>query len=122
MACTLDDLLDNSNCIDGLSEKEKLAAQVFFLCAAASDCADVPADCDVDTLQESVACTKEVSDNRLISMQVYADYLNAVETGASVSLDMDDIQEGIKCLRLLDDHALRAMILFLRCSLRTCVS
>ena len=122
MACTLDDLLDNSNCIDGLSEKEKLAAQAFFLCAAGVACAQLPADCTVDTLQESVACIKDVSPARLISMQVYSDYLAAVDAGASPSLAMDDIQEGIKCLSELDDHALRAMVLLLRCNLRECVS
>lgn len=120
MTCDLDDMLDQSKCIDKLSPQEKQAASVYYLCQALSACGTQT--CTVDQLQEDAACLKQVSPNRLQSIGVYTDFLAADAAGASVTLDMDDIQEAIKCLRLIDSHALKAMETVLRCALRECVA
>ena len=117
--CSLNDMMDGTACIDGLSETERLAAQVDFMVQELAACGGT--SYTPDTLQAAAACLNYLSDERLMSIEVYTAYLAAVAAGGSPSLSMDTIQTNIKCLRLRSVHELKAYRTFLMCALRECV-
>lgn len=118
--CSLDELLGGSSCIDHLSDREKLAAEVFYTCAELEACSSQ--DCDLDVLEADAACLKHLSPEKLESIEVYSDLVSANAAGASLSGTIDELQEGIKCLRGKDEIELRAMLVILRCRLWSCVA
>lgn len=118
--CSLDSLIDGSSCIDHLSPKEKLAAEVFYTCAGLDPC--LGQDCSLDTLQADAACLRQLSKEKLESIAVYADFVAAIAAGADLDGTMDELQEGIKCLRELDEVELMAILELLRCRMRNCIS
>jgi len=117
--CSTDEMMGNTSCIDQLSETEKLAAQVDYMMQELAACGGTTYT--PDTLQAAAACLEALSNERLMSIDVYTAYLDAVAAGASASLDMDDIQTNIKCLRILSPHELTAFRTFLLCQLRECL-
>lgn len=119
--CVLDDMIDGAKCINKqLSEHEKMAASVFYLCAALDACEG--GSCDIDDLMEDAACLRKFAPEDLNGFQVYSDKLAAIAAGASLDGSMNELQEGIKCLRLPDNVTLQALVMYLRCQLRACVS
>jgi len=117
--CSVDSMVDGSVCIDNLSDREKLAADVFYLCQEVAACSS--ADCTIDGLEEDAKCLKHLSNEKLSSILVYSDLVAAQSAGADLDGSMDELQNGIKCLKLLDDTQLMAMQVVLRCRLQNCV-
>lgn len=118
--CSLDEMLDGSSCIDHLSDKEKLAAKVFYTCAELAACSRQ--ECTVAVLEEEAKCLKHLSEAKLDSINVYSDLIAANAAGAQLSGSMDELQEGIKCLKGKDEIELKAMLAVLQCRLQDCVA
>lgn len=118
--CSLDDMIDGSACIDNLSDKEKLASQVFYTCAELAACSSQ--DCTLAALETDAACMKHLSLEKLASIDVYSDLISANAAGARLEGTMDELQTGIKCLKGKDEIELKAMLAILRCRLQNCVA
>lgn len=118
--CSVDLLIDGSACIDNLSDKEKLAADVFYVCAELAACSQQ--DCTLDALETDAACLKHLSPAKLDSIGVYSDLIAANAAGAGLDGTMDELQTGIKCLKGKDEIELKAMLVILRCRLQNCVA
>lgn len=118
--CSLDELETGSKCLIELSDKEKLAAEVWYMTQELAACGGTTYT--FDTLQQAAACFKELSDARLKAMEAYSAYLSAVAAGATIDGSNDELQDAIKCFRELDDHSLTAMRTLLICQLRECVT
>jgi hypothetical protein len=120
VVCDLDDVLDNSACIDRLAENEKLAAEINYMMQELTACGGT--EFTIDTLAAAAACLESVSEARLKSIAAYNAYLGATAAGGSPSLAMDTIQTNIKCLKLRSPHQLLAFKTLLACQLRECVA
>ncbi len=117
--CSLDDMETGSACLIELSDKEILAAEVWYMTQELTACGGT--EFDIDTLQAAAACLKELSDKRLAAINAYSAFLSAVAAGASVVGTADEVQNAIKCFRELSQHELDAMKTLLLCELQACV-
>lgn len=118
--CSLDTMETGTACLIELSDKEKLAAQVWYMTQELDACGGTAYT--IDTLQAAAACLKEVSDRRLKAIQAWNAYISALTAGASVTGTADEVQNNIKCFRELSMHELEAMKTFLECQLQECVT
>lgn len=101
-ACDRDTLIENSSCIDCLSEREKRALLAYALATQA--------DVEMTDELEVAACMQCVPDSRLLSMLVRIELEKAGLEGTSI----EDLKEAISCVLCADMHRLKAMEVCLR--------
>jgi len=115
--CDLDQLIDDANCLNCLSDAEKLDAFIYYTAQAlnASDGGDYT---DLNTLREAVVCWC-VGGTRLNSFEAQVAINAAVNTGAlEVAPTIAEIREAIKCYQCsIGKDEKQRMKVFLLCHL-----
>jgi len=116
-ACDLDQLIDDSNCLNCLSDAEKLDALIYYLAQALNG--EGGGDyTDLNTLRESVRCWC-VGRTRLNSFETQVAINAAVNsTAIEVAPTIAEIRDAIKCYQCsIGNDEKQRMKVFLLCNL-----